>query len=132
MSKNEDFESDDEFDDDLFGAMGFFTVDEIADICNRHVEEGHEPYTKEEFDRITKWIEETSINQLLLKMVLDGGIDIVFDQEKLKKMEEKGECGLCFTLTKSKSAEMNMMEIPITDDMPKFIDLNLFRGGTKQ
>ena len=131
MFDDNDF-GDGEFNiDDLFGPMGFFTSDEVDGIRNRHIEEGHKPYSDKEFGQIVRWMEEVSINQILLNMVLDGGIDIVFDSEKMKDLEENGNVGFLFALTKSKSAEMNMMET-LAEEPPKFIDRDLFRGGTKE
>lgn len=103
--------------------LGLVKFGELKGICERHIENGNKPYNEDEFNQIVNWFEETRMNQSMLNMVLEGTLDIVFDEDKL---EEIGEEGLLFTLSKEAKEKMEKSEreIEVELENPGFLDLN--------
>ena len=114
MSENyNDDDFDFEFEDDGFiidpetGEQikddGLLKFEEMRGICERHIANGHDPYNEEEFEKIVKWAEETIMNNSILGLVLDGTLDVIFDEEKLNEL---GEDGLLFSLSPEAKKEL--------------------------
>jgi len=128
----------DELDDDeeislAAGSLGRLVgFDEIAGVCQRHIEEGNIPYTEEQALKIMKWMEETKLNTILLNLLLDGKIDVIYDEEKIKKYESIGDFGLLFGLTEKgrieareggDNSDEDLFDMP--PEMRKFFDISL-------
>ena len=109
-----DPETGEPFDDDL----GLVTFTELKSICEQHIKNGNDPYNEDEFGMIVEWVEETRMNETMLKMVLDGMLDVIFNPDA---PNEDGE--ILFTLS---SEAKNRLE-EAQGDQPniiKFMNLN--------
>ena len=116
--KTIDPETGEEMTDDM--DLGLIKFGELKGICERHIENGNEPFNEDEFNQIVRWFEETRMNQSMLTMVLEGTLDIVFDEEKLDEIEEEG---LLFTLSKDARAKLDKEKLDIG------LDIDLTTGG---
>lgn len=110
--------------------------EDLLGILERHIGDGNDPYTEDQVLKIIRWIEETSVNSLLLDMILDGEIDIIFDEEIATK-KDLGDNDLLFTLSKKRVSEMKSLGFNFENENEKkdisiLKNLNLFSGGTIQ
>jgi len=118
---------EDLFDNEDEERPALFEIEEIENICKTHIEEGHDPYTEVEVEKIIRWIEEIRIGEVLLNLVVDGKIDVIFDYEKIDKMDEDG---LLFGLTKKMTMEIENKD---TVEVDSFLDdLKLSNDGDKE
>jgi len=113
MGEHEEREEEFDFDPEIDGEEAIIKYEEVEGICKRHIEEGHDPYTEDQFHKIYQWMEETRFNDVILQMVLDGKLDIVFDEEKLEELDD--ENGLLFALTQQAKDEVERMGIKPPD-----------------
>jgi hypothetical protein len=98
--------------------LGMIKFGELKGICERHIENGRPAFSEDEFNQIVRWFEETRMNQSMLTMVLEGTLDIVFDEDKLDDIEEDG---LLFTLSNKAKAQL--------DEENESKDIDLTNGG---
>ena len=49
---------------------GIVSFEEFKGIAERHIEEGHAPYTDDQFLDIMTWAEETRFNETLLNLLI--------------------------------------------------------------
>ena len=108
MSDNyNDDDLDFEFEDEDFRDDGLIKFEELKGICERHIENGNDPYTEDEFRQIVQWAEETIMNNSILGLVLDGTLDVIFDPDQIKQL---GEDGLLFALSPDAKKEIENRE----------------------
>lgn len=118
----DEFETNEEFDSE-----GLFSYEELENICINHIKNSDEEYTEDQANKIIQWIEETRMNETLLKLVLEGKLDVVFDPDKLAECGSD-ENGLLFTMTKwtkdnTEGDLIEMFNLEDPDTRPGFFDL---------
>jgi hypothetical protein len=74
--------------------LGLFNFEEIAGICKRHIGSTGRAYDEDQLVQVVRWIEGVRIGEILLKMVLDGDVDVVFNENSNEVMFALGEAGI--------------------------------------